>query len=286
MATRQDGTGCAERCGDGGARTVERGSQAEENACGERDAEDESKDRQIGGDVEDEGSVFIGESICNPDDGPLQEGPAEEKREPAGKDSQQRALGEQLAHQAATTGAEREAHGELVMPGGSACQLEARHVGAGHDQHQGDGQHDEQEGKHQAGVLAEGNRKRRARPHRGVEALGPVRPGIVQRAETIGEEGHLGLRLAHGDAGRQTSAEMATGLLAVGEPVFLRVHEWLKAQREPEIRSGDKGPDEVAGRDADDGERRSIQKHFFADDCGVAVEFFLPVVSADEDGRG
>jgi hypothetical protein len=56
------------------------------------------------------------------------------KRAPA--EGEQRALGEQLAHEAPASGAERGADGELAVPPQQPREREVRHVGARDQQHQ------------------------------------------------------------------------------------------------------------------------------------------------------
>jgi hypothetical protein len=57
--------------------------------------------------------------------------------DPAGRHYQP--LGQELAHDSATIGAQGEAHGELTLPLGAPREHEVRHVHAGDEQHQGRG---------------------------------------------------------------------------------------------------------------------------------------------------
>ena len=58
----------------------------------------------------------------------------------------------------------------------------------------------------------------------------------MQRAEMVGEERHLRLRLADGDAGSETSKEPAPLVFAIAEPVAVGVNQRHKAEGKPEIR--------------------------------------------------
>ena len=68
----------------------------------------------------------------------------EEPEEPA-EDREDETLGQQLPEQAATAGAERGPDGHLLLAGPGAGEEEVGHVGAGHEEHEGDAGEEEHE---------------------------------------------------------------------------------------------------------------------------------------------
>ena len=128
----------------------------------------------------------------------------------AAGDRQQRALGQQLAHEPAAPGAERRAHRELAAAPQHARQHQVRDVRAGDQQHAADGaqQHEQRRPRAQRQLVAEAHRRRgEARALRvGIRVVG---------REAGGDRGQVGAWPARASrpaaAGRRRSASGRRG---------------------------------------------------------------------------
>ena len=116
--------------------------------------------------------------------------------ERARDEREQQALGQQLAHQPAARGAERQAHRDLALADRGARQQQVRDVGARDQQHQPDDAQQQARGAHH--VLAEAgvDRGLRERQERHVAAGVVVRVLLGELARERLQPG-LGLRQRH-----------------------------------------------------------------------------------------
>ena len=93
---------------------------------------------------------------------------------------QQQALGQELAHNPRASGAQRLAHGQLLLPISRARQNQTGHIGAGDEQDKAHRGHDEFEHGCNLAALAVQSLSRRQEPQSGRVALAEDRLGEVQ----------------------------------------------------------------------------------------------------------
>jgi hypothetical protein len=189
--------------------------------------------------------------------------------EPAAQSTQQHALGDELADDAPTTGAQREAHPHLPASRDRGRQQYVGHVGAG-----------DQQNKTQQ---RQNDREERAWP-RVVEAIvHRVQLGARRLCVTItaafarhlrNQGRGLGRRLREGSTGLDAPVQLDAQSPA-GIPQPGRILPG-KRERQPEGRAGRHRPIEAPLDHADHGEGRSHEPHRLADDPLVAAEAPLP----------
>ena len=111
----------------------------------------------------------------------------------AADEREQRALGQQLAHQPAASGAERQPHRDLLLPRRRAGEQQVRDVRARDQEHEADDRHQQTAGRHEPGAEA-GIEDRRLRQRQ----RGHVAPMVVVRIllrELLADRPEVGFRL-------------------------------------------------------------------------------------------
>ena len=221
---------------------------------------------------------------------------------PLGKEHAQRtanrgeknALGEELANEPSARGTCREPDAHLLLAGRRASQQQHRHIGAGDQQDQADGRHQNQQRlrkplAQQMKASVGGNELQVGE----VLRLGQrVQPG----ADLVMEENlHFGARLFLGVARLQTPHDHEPPPAPVSEHRqawrglnAVRAQSRLIAHRDPDARSKLRIHTEELGRGhADNGGRRSVERDRPADDGRVPAELVGPVrVTDHRDVRG
>ena len=195
----------------------------------------------------------------------------------------QRALGHQLTDQPATSGADREAQGDLARAYRSAAGQETRNVRARHEEH-----HDRQGCQHRDdhGV---GSVVRHPRLQLGADHKVPVPIGVgIHPLEIPADQRELRLRFGLRDAGTQASLDRELPRDARVERVRFRIgaearpHHQRRVERDPHelVRPG-----EGRRHDADDRELQAVEPYGPPDDLWISSELLLPdVVSQDDHG--
>ena len=124
------------------ARRLQRGDQSERHTRQHRHARGEQHDAQIGVEIEDKRQVG-----WHPNRGQqARRHVAESKAKRACNERQEDRLGQQLANQLAPRRAERETHGDLLLPGAGARQKQVRDIRARDQQHERrEGQEDQRD---------------------------------------------------------------------------------------------------------------------------------------------
>ena len=208
----------------------------------------------------------------------LQAGPDDEagesQRDNACHRGDEESLGQELRHDAAAARAERQAHRDLRPPRGGAGEHDVRDVGAGGEQHDGEGGKD----RGQYADELESERRRRglreqlARLARGDRST----TGITAASAAAACSGVLSWR-------RRAITASSRGSVAPNRSCLITAP--CIVDRHPEIRRGVVETDELLRHHADDRERLTVQPHRAADHRGVAVEDPGPcLVAEDDDG--
>ena len=136
--------------------------------------------------------------------------PVGEQQSGGGAEQRQHAaLGEELREDAAASGAERDAHGDLALPRFGAGEHEAGDVGAGDEQHEADGA--EQHEQRLPQVAEEFPIERR--DLHGAAFIGSGVSRLQSKRNAI----ELGLRLRGGDSGPQAGEHREGSRSAFGE---------------------------------------------------------------------
>ena len=260
---------------------AQRGEQPAADPGDEGDGGGEEVDRPGRARVLVDGQIALLDERGEKRGGPGGKEPADD----AGDGGEDEALHEHLADEAAAAGAERGAHGELLLAPGRAGDHEVGDVGAGDEQHEGDlAEEEEREERQEVG------------DHR-------VGPGAVLRDDgggyTLVGAGVLAHELGGGDVGlgvgggeRGAGAELAEH--APHRGVAPLQHAGAVAPEGVERPGGDEAvhgeerrePGEPFGGDADDGEGAVVDADRPADDRRIAAEALLPAAMGEHDHGG
>ena len=179
---------------------------------------------------------------------------------------------DELQQHAGASGAQCDAHGDFTLPRFGTRQQKIGDIGAGNQQHEGDGaEQDEQ------GLLNIAEELVVQRGHFDGATL--VRLGI-RRFETFGDAIEFGLRMGLRDSGFEAGEGSETAVAAFGEVLGGASHP----ERDPSFRLV-RNSAEPGRHDANDGPGAAIELHGASDDGGVRTEASLPqAVAQDDDG--
>src|SRR5580700_1038360 len=253
-------------------RSFQRGREAEENSGNDGNDQSEEQDARVHAHVTrarqsagKNGKSGAGSPCSN------------EQAERTAANRKKNTFGEQLAHHAALTGAERCANGEFTRASGGAREKQVGDVDARDEQNESDGgKQDEQE-------------RLDALHHflfygRDGDAAIFVSVGIGD-GEIVSDGGHVRARLRERDALLDASHAINAGMdFAVAEERILRGAERYVHVAGTEINVAT-AKVEIGGQHADDGVVGAVEIHGFADDVTRGSEFGFPERRAEDDGR-
>ena len=205
--------------------------------------------------------------------------PCETQAQDSPRHREQGAFGDELAQQSAAAGSERGPHGQLLVPPRQARHHQVGHVGAGDEQHTGDGAQEHEEGRPRGAHQLFAQRKQ------GGPVAGLLRVGLrVGETQTVRHRGHLGGRALQGHAALHPSEGQKHPRLPV-----------LHHRRPRAERAGHRGHEDVVfarvarqGRqDADQGMYAVVHVELAAHHARVGAEMLLPeLVACEQHGLG
>ena len=206
--------------------------------------------------------------------------PGEGEAGDAGHQRQQRALGQQLAHQPAAPGPQGGAHGELAVAAQHPRQRQVGDVGAGQQQHQAGRAEQQPQDRPRVG----GQRRQHRRGAGAEPGLGAIDVREVL-LEPLRHGGHLGGRRLEGHPGLEQPEHLQPREGApVGDDVALR-RRAERARRGRHVDVDAVGIVRHVRHHADDGVRPVVHLEHLADDVRVAAEPGGPVVVAEHEHR-
>ena len=243
-------------------RDVPRRRKAEDNTCGEGNAEGKQQRGRIHGDFADAGQVLRDKGDQRAD-APARDDHAADSRHQCKHD----ALRQHLPDEPRPPRAHGCPHHELAPARRGACEQQVGDVRAGDQQHECDGPEQHQQ---RLPRIADHNFLDR---HHGDAFLG-IGERILLR-QPRGDAGHLRLRLRHGDAGGQVTD---TAIVVRGTR-----HRLGRIR----IRVIDIGAGRITRRgDADDRVRALFKRDRRSDRAGIRREPVAPVGLTEDDGIG
>ncbi len=262
----------ADRGGDRAHRRGERGQEAEREAGEERHAEGEGEHGRVEADP-----VGARDHVGADARDQAQAHPGESQTQHRAGEREDHALGQELRDDVPSPRSQRHPDADLFAPLREAREHEVRHVGAGDQQHGGDGA--EQGGVGPPLVADQvleqelGGQRRVRVDVRGVGLLVALLDDV-----------HLGAHLFELDAGLETPEDVEEEAAVVD--LLLIQERSLERPRGEELELGERERRHVGGQDADDLVRPAIEGERLADRVALAAEVRLPeAVGEDDDGR-
>ncbi len=198
--------------------------------------------------------------------------------EGSGGGGQQEDFDKEHAGEAEASGADSQTNAHFAAAGDRAGELEHGGIGAGDQEDQGEGAHDDradpEELRPQRRLLSEGAV---GDVHRGLPAgFEPVEPG--------GDHGQLGLRLRPRAAGPQSAFHGKPWGAVLAKEVLALEKGALHRPRNPDARTAET-PREAGGQDAGYGESHPVDPESAADHLRVGGELAFPQLLPDQKHR-